>query len=98
MQKILKLHQTYGWLQEFARLVARNGKSMCWTTPSGFYVKQDYPQLEDRRVKTKIGDSIIAVTTNVGPGQTRRKHKLNCCKLHSFTCCSSFTYICKHCS
>ena len=68
-----------GWLQEFARLVARNGKSMCWTTPSGFYVKQDYPQLEDRRVKTKIGDSIIAVTTKrEGPeGQINRRKQVN---------------------
>ena len=50
------------WLQTVARLVARFNRPMLWTTPSGFFVRQEYPQMETARVKTKIGDSTIVVT------------------------------------
>ena len=50
------------WLQDFARLVAQQNKPMVWSTPSGFVVRQEYPQLENRRVKTKICGSVVAVT------------------------------------
>ena len=53
------------WLQAVARLAARNNRPMVWTTPSGFYVRQDYPSMDAKRVKTKIGDSTVVVTKRV---------------------------------
>jgi DNA-directed RNA polymerase len=50
------------WLRQGARVVTKEGLSINWTTPSGFWVQQAYPDRSRRRVKTKIGDEIVYLT------------------------------------
>jgi DNA-directed RNA polymerase len=39
------------WLQEVAKVVAKAGQGITWTTPSGFVVKQDYRKAKSREVE-----------------------------------------------
>ena len=42
------------FLQQTARVLHKAGLPMSWVTPTGFYVRQTYPELRDRRIKTKL--------------------------------------------
>lgn len=50
------------WLRDVARVVCKEGAPINWTTPTGFWVQQAYPELKALRVKTKVGDEIIKLT------------------------------------
>jgi DNA-directed RNA polymerase len=50
------------WLRSAARVVGKEGVSINWTTPTGFWVQQAYPDTAARRVKTKIGDEIVYIS------------------------------------
>lgn len=47
------------WLQQCAKLCAKASMPIVWTTPVGFVVRQAYPELKHRVVKTMFGDRII---------------------------------------
>lgn len=47
------------WLQEAARVAASEGLPVRWTTAVGFPVIQAYPNLEQRRVDTKINGKLV---------------------------------------
>jgi DNA-directed RNA polymerase len=47
------------WLQKTASIAASEGLPVNWRTPVGFPVLQSYPEMSMRRVKTKIGDTIL---------------------------------------
>jgi DNA-directed RNA polymerase len=51
-----------GWLQDCAKVVAKEGLPITWTTPVGFPVVQHYKDFKLRRVKSKMGDSIIKLS------------------------------------
>lgn len=47
------------WLQKVARVAAKRGLSLSWTTPSGFPAYQAYRDVRHRRVKTKLQGSLV---------------------------------------
>jgi DNA-directed RNA polymerase len=47
------------WLRDVAKVVAKEGAPINWTTPTGFWVQQAYPATKDRLVKTKVGDEVM---------------------------------------
>lgn len=50
------------WLQQSARIMSSVHQRIYWTTPTGFWVKQAYPSMKERRVKTKLGQQVIFIT------------------------------------
>jgi DNA-directed RNA polymerase len=62
------------WLQSASKTLAAELLPINWTTPSGFLVMQRYPNIEARRVKTKIGDVCVKLTLN-GDKPTLDKRK-----------------------
>lgn len=50
------------WLKECASLVAKEGKALEWTTPSGFPVKQSYFGFSNQEVKTSISGKATYVS------------------------------------
>lgn len=51
------------WIQDNCKLACKDGKPLTWRTPSGFYCRQFYGQLEARRVNTLIdGQRIFLVS------------------------------------
>ncbi len=49
------------WLQQCARLLAREGKAIEWTTPLGFKVRQKYLNAKSARINTMLGDKLSFV-------------------------------------
>ena len=47
------------YLQDMAGVMNKLGLPIKWTTPAGFPVVQKYMDRKERRIKTKIGDSIV---------------------------------------
>lgn len=50
-QVVVAARVAMDWLQECAKIVAKEGHNVQWTTPSGFVVKQDYRKLKSRKVE-----------------------------------------------
>jgi DNA-directed RNA polymerase len=50
------------WLQKCAKVVAAEQLPVYWTTPTGFRVMQVYKNHKARRVKTKLGESVVRLT------------------------------------
>ena len=50
------------YLNGIARCFAKEDKMIEWTTPSGFFVKQNYLVTKSKRIKTKIGSSSMLVS------------------------------------
>lgn len=51
-----------GWLQKCAKVVAAEELPVYWTTPVGFRVMQAYKNHTSRRVKTKLGDTMVRLS------------------------------------
>lgn len=67
-QVVVAARVAMDWLQECAKIVAKEGHNVQWTTPSGFVVKQDYRKLKSRKVELQaLG---VRVTTRVAMGNT----------------------------
>ena len=49
-QVVVAARVAMDWLQECAKVVAKEGHDVQWTTPSGFIVKQDYRKLASKQV------------------------------------------------
>lgn len=47
------------WLQTAARVCTKAGYPLKWTTPSGFVAYQDYRDLKQRRVKTRLHGNLV---------------------------------------
>lgn len=60
---VIAARDAMDWLQRAARVLAKKNYPVIWTTPSGFVVRQSYASLKKRRLKTKIGGSIIKAVT-----------------------------------
>ena len=52
------------FLQDVAGVLNKADLPARWTTPVGFYVQQFYREQNGKRVKTKIGDSLVYLTLN----------------------------------
>ena len=52
------------WLRDVARVLAKEHIPIWWTTVDGFPVMQNYPNVNGRRVKTKLGDKLTYLTLN----------------------------------
>jgi DNA-directed RNA polymerase len=50
------------WLQAVARIVAKSGNPVWWTTPTGFQVFQGYPNTKQRTVKTSLQGKQVFVS------------------------------------
>jgi len=51
------------WLQDVSKLVADNGMSVVWTTPTNFIVHMTCPVLQTKRVNTYMGEKIFRPKT-----------------------------------
>lgn len=70
---VIAARQAMDWLQSCAKVVAKEGLPVTWTTPVGFPVMQRYPEMKQKRVKSKLGDSIIKLTLREEQEQIDRK-------------------------
>jgi len=53
-QIVLKASEAMDWMQQAARMVAKEGRPVCWTTPLGFPVVQNYLCTKEARVETSL--------------------------------------------
>ena len=60
--KVVKARDIMDFLKSIARLVASENLPVCWTTPLGFPVQMMCYKKESKRVKTKMGDSIVKLS------------------------------------
>lgn len=51
---VLKAAEAMDWMQQAARMVAKEGRPVCWTTPLGFPVIQAYVKTKEARVETSL--------------------------------------------
>lgn len=58
-ETVIAARECMSWLQACARVAAKQEKPVRWTSPVGFPVLQAYKDAKERRVKTRLGDSII---------------------------------------
>lgn len=59
---VIAAKECMAWLQGVARIAAKEGLPVTWTTPDGFPVLQSYPNLASRRVKMRIGETVLRVS------------------------------------
>lgn len=59
---VVAAREAMDWLQKCAKVVAEEELPVYWTTPVGFRVMQQYKNMTSRRVKTKLGDSVVKLT------------------------------------
>lgn len=62
---VVAARQAMDWLQEAARVVAKNGLPVRWTAPQGFVVLQDYRVQRGRQVRVTLGGRPALLTLNV---------------------------------
>ena len=53
-----------GFLQDVAKVVAKDDLPIHWTTPTGFYVQQFYPSMKSKRVKTMLMGEVFKPRIN----------------------------------
>ncbi len=56
--------QTMAWLRSYARVLVKRDGFITWSTPSGFIVRQVYKCLKRRRLKTKLGDTLVYLSVS----------------------------------
>lgn len=50
------------FLKDVGRVCAKENKAMEWVTPTGFLVRQAYPEMEKSRIKTNIDGSVVSLS------------------------------------
>lgn len=61
---VIKAREAMTFLQDTAAVLNKADLPIRWTTPVGFPVQQCYREQKGKRVKTRIGDSLIYLTLN----------------------------------
>lgn len=61
--RITSAREAMDWIRDVSRLYSSANYPMTWTTPTGFRVHQFYPNIEHRRIKTHIDNSVIKLST-----------------------------------
>lgn len=59
---VVKAAQAMEWLKKAAALVAKEGLPIRWVTPAGFPVLQDYRDMKNRRIETKLNGARIVLS------------------------------------
>lgn len=65
------------WLQEAAKFASAEGLPINWTVPTGLPILQAYPEVKNRRVKTRLGDSIIFISLKEDVDKVDRRKQRN---------------------
>lgn len=92
-ETVIAAREAMDWLMKAARVAASEGLPVNWTTPAGLPILQAYPNMEARRVKTRMGDQIFKLSLNEErPGINKRRqasgispnfvHSLDAAALH----------------
>jgi DNA-directed RNA polymerase len=76
-QVVVAARVAMDWLQECAKIVAKEGHDVQWTTPSGFIVKQDYRKLDSKRVSLKALGTEVFVNVAQGPSPKLDSRKMS---------------------
>lgn len=63
---VVAARQAMDWFQQAARLAAKEGLPVRWTTPDGFIALQSYPLLVTRRVRLTLGTGNHWLTVATG--------------------------------
>ena len=63
------------FLQQCAGVLHKAGLPVTWITPTGMYVRQVYPELKDRRIKTKLLGNTIRMTVKEAVSDKFSRHK-----------------------
>jgi DNA-directed RNA polymerase len=63
-ETVIAARDAMAFLQKLARIAASEELPVTWRTPAGMPVLQAYPDQNARRIKTKLGDSIMYLTLN----------------------------------
>ena len=73
------------FLKTISRLVASENLPVCWHTPLGFPVQMMCYKKESKRVKTKMGDSIVklSIATDTEEIDKRKTAQSVCCLLYT---------------
>lgn len=66
---VVKAAEAMEWLQTAARLVAKEGKKVSWTTPLGFLVEQGYLREESSLVRTSFAGIERQITVNTSTSE-----------------------------
>ena len=61
-QVVIGAREIMNFLKQVARLVANENLPVCWTTPLGFPVQMANYKTERKRVKTRMGDSMMKLS------------------------------------
>jgi DNA-directed RNA polymerase len=61
---VVSARKAMDWIQDVAARVSKLNLPLIWTSPSGFVVQQQYPSVEERRIKTYIDNTLIMPTLN----------------------------------
>jgi len=67
------------YLQDIAKVVAKEGVPIHWVTPVGFPVYQYYPEMKSRRVETHLMGQVIQSTIREAKPETDKMKQRNSC-------------------
>lgn len=74
---VIAAREAMDWLQECAAVVSTEKLPVYWTNPVGFTVMQIYKNTTARRVRTKIGDTIIKLSLTSETNEVDRRRMRN---------------------
>ena len=62
--RVTSARQAMDWIRDVSKLYSDANIPMTWTTPTGFKVHQFYPNVEVRRIKTHIDNSVVKLSVH----------------------------------
>ena len=87
------------YLQALARVMHKANLPVSWFAPSGLYIRQTYPELRDRRIKTKLlGNSIrvlIKEPQSQGYSKTKQVNSVSANFIHSLDASAMMSTVCE---
>ena len=74
---VVAARDAMGWLQKAARVAGKEGLPLQWDTPDGFPVLQAYQKFNKKRVKTKMGGTLMYIQLRESTNQLDTKRQSN---------------------
>lgn len=73
-QTVLKAAEAMDWMQKAARMVAKEGRPVCWVTPLGLPVVQAYVKSKEVRVETSLAGTrkVLSIREELLKPDTRK--------------------------
>ena len=62
---VVAAREAMDWLKAAAKVAAAGGHPVCWTTPAGFPVLQDYREQIGTRVQPHVGGRLVNIVVNI---------------------------------